>query len=348
MLTRLIVFTAIAINACAIAQTKPTTQPRGDTLVVSAVIDAPADEIFECFKTSDGIVKAWGVAQARNDFRVGGQIRTAYAKDIDLDSPKAIANTILAYVPGRMLAIKPTAPEGAPDWLVAICDAGWNVITLEPMDLQRTRVTITGMGYAAGPLFDKAYSFFKQGNESTLKHMQQVLGHADLKAQSERIWAQLKSRAGGDWIAEKTGTNGAIFRARSRWESSLDGLTLIGRGWTGDASGMHAHAVMLAWLDPISGAPQFEQIFEGGPASRGSFMALGENAVVMPLMVESAPGKPAGEFYAVMRFINNDTYHFNVYTSRKDAMEGKVSNATVDLEYRRVSDAPEAFRNIKQ
>src|SRR6476661_10835239 len=81
MLIRFIAIALIAINATALAQTKPTTQPRGETLVLSAVIDAPPDEIFECFKTPEGIVKAWGVAQAKNDFRVGGQIRTAYSKE---------------------------------------------------------------------------------------------------------------------------------------------------------------------------------------------------------------------------------------------------------------------------
>src|SRR5437762_8325475 len=120
MFARFVVFTGFVIFAaslvCAEPATQPTTQPaRGDTLVVTAVVDAPSDEIFACFKTSEGIMKAWGVAQAKVDFRVGGQIRSAYAMDIDLDSPKAIANTILAYIPGRMLVMKPTAPEGAPD-----------------------------------------------------------------------------------------------------------------------------------------------------------------------------------------------------------------------------------------
>src|SRR5205823_6023741 len=135
MSARFIAFTTFAILVSSFAGAQPATQPatqpaRGDTLLVTGIIDAPRDEIFDCFKTSEGIVKAWGVAQAKVDFRIGGQIRTAYAKDADLDSPKAIVNTILSYVPGRMLAMKPTAPPRAPDWLQAICDTGWNVIPL--------------------------------------------------------------------------------------------------------------------------------------------------------------------------------------------------------------------------
>ena len=337
MLIRFIVIALITVTATASGQTRPTTQPRGDTLVLSIVIDAPPDEIFECFKTSEGIVKAWGVAQAKNDFRVGGQIRTAYSNETDLDSPKAIVNTILAYVPGRMLAIKPTAPQGAPDWLEAICDAGWSVIALEPLGTQRTRLVITGMGYGPGPLFDKAYSFFEQGNQATLKHMQQVLGHPELKTQADQIWRHLKSQVGGEWVAEKTQPDGTIFRARARWEAALDGVALIGRGSIGDEKALHEHALVTASLDPESGAVCFEHRFEGNHIARGTFVALNDNTVMEPLSIETGPDKPAGAFFAVTRFIDGDKYHFSVYTSEEAARKGDVSNAMVDLEYHRVT-----------
>jgi hypothetical protein len=73
------------------------------------------------------------VAQAKVDFRVGGQIRTRYRAEGDLDDPTSIVNTILAFEPDRMLAIKATAPEGAPPWLQRICETGWSVLRLEPV-----------------------------------------------------------------------------------------------------------------------------------------------------------------------------------------------------------------------
>ena len=68
MSSRFVVFAGFVIFTASALSAEPTTRPaRGDTLVVSAIIDAPADEIFECFRTSEGIVKAWGVAQAKVD-----------------------------------------------------------------------------------------------------------------------------------------------------------------------------------------------------------------------------------------------------------------------------------------
>jgi uncharacterized protein YndB with AHSA1/START domain len=147
------------------------------TLVVSEEVNAPAEEVYRAFTTPEGIVKAWGVAKARVDFRMGGAIRTSYKPEADLESPRAIVNTILAYEPGRMLAIKPTAPEGAPDWLRAICASGFNVIRLEPLGARSCRVVVTGMGYQDGPLFDQAYAFFQRGNEATLAHMKAAFGN---------------------------------------------------------------------------------------------------------------------------------------------------------------------------
>jgi hypothetical protein len=209
-------------------------------------------------------------------------------------------------------------------------------MTLEPVGTQRTRLTITGMGYGSGPLFDKAYSFFKEGDEATLKHMQQALGHPELKAQAERIWSHLKSHVGGEWVAEKKQPDGTIFRARARWESALDGVALIGRGRIGDDKALHDHALVTASLDPESGAVCFEHRFEGNHIARGTFVTLNDDTIMEPLSIETGPDKPPGAFYAVTRFVDDDKYHFNVYTSEEAARKGDVSKAMVDLEYHRV------------
>jgi uncharacterized protein YndB with AHSA1/START domain len=335
-----------AASASGAPATAPATQPaRGDTLVVSAIIDAPADEIFQCFTTSQGLVRAWGVAKAKVDFRVGGEIRDAYDMETDLDSAKAIVNTILAFVPGKMLAIKPTAPQGAPDWLEAICKTGWNVIELEPLGAQRTRLTITGMGFGTGPLYDKAYAFFKQGNEWTLKRMQETLGHPNLKLQDVNAWEQLKSRVGGEWIAEKSVAGNNVFRARVKWESALDGNVLIAKGFIGDASGLHEHATVVAYLDPASGAVRFEHFCEGGHVAHGTFVMLDDNTMGMPLAIEVPANQQGGERFAVMRKNSDDAYHLSVFASQADAMSG--AEPMVDLDYRRVSEVPPEFRQVK-
>lgn len=149
----------------------PAAAAPGRTLVLSTELGAPAAEVFRGFTTAEGIKKHWSVAKAKVDFRLGGQIRTCYQPDGDLDAPTAIVNTILAYEPDRMLTIKATAPEGSPAWLQKVCRDGWSVLRLDPTGPDRCRLTVTGVGYpAAGvdPEFDQAYAFFEKGNKWTL------------------------------------------------------------------------------------------------------------------------------------------------------------------------------------
>lgn len=144
--------------------------------VCSVDLGAPPAEVFRSFTTAEGLKRSWSVAQAQVDFRVGGKIRTRYDKEGDLNAPTAIVNTILAYEPDRMLAIKPSAPEGSPAWLKTICETGWNVLRLEPIGPggQHTRLTLVGLGYGEGPEYDEALKFFDKGNRWTLDKMKEL------------------------------------------------------------------------------------------------------------------------------------------------------------------------------
>jgi uncharacterized protein YndB with AHSA1/START domain len=145
--------------------------PKTRTLTLSTDLGVPPATIFAGFTTAEGIKKHWFVAKAKVDFRVGGTIRTCYEPEGDVDAPTAIINTILAYEPDRMLAIKPTAPQGSPVWLQKICESGWSVLRIEPIGDNHSRLTLTGMGYPeAGidPDYDKAYEFFQKGDRWTL------------------------------------------------------------------------------------------------------------------------------------------------------------------------------------
>lgn len=285
------------------AQTPSTRPARGDTVVCSTIIHAPADEIFECFTTPEGIVKAWSVAQAKVDFRVGGQIRTAYTTDVDLDSDRCIVNTILAYEPGRMLAMKATPPAGAPDWLLAICESGWSVITLDPVSRDSTRVTVAGMGYGQGELFDKAYAFFERGNAATLELMRRKLGRTDAEAtdRATRAIALFKAAAerGGVWTAEQQ-LGGKPFRGRIEFRPVLDGRFVEARGSIGDDKAIHPHAVMICGIDPSTGAAVYEQCMETGDIARGTMITLEDGRTVATerhssLAARSSSGGASGQ-----------------------------------------------------
>jgi len=82
---------------------------RAETLVQEAIVNAPVQEVWRLFTTSDGLM-SWMVARADIDLRVGGLMRTRYAADGPLGDDKTIVNRILSYEPERMLSLQVHAP----------------------------------------------------------------------------------------------------------------------------------------------------------------------------------------------------------------------------------------------
>lgn len=343
MLAKLVVFTTIALLTDQIAA-QPATQPaRGDTLVCTGIIDAPAHEIFEQFRTPEGIVRAWSVAKAKVDFRVGGQIRTAYNPDADLDSDKCIVNTILAFVPDQLLVIKPTPPAGSPDWLQAICKTGHNVLELQPVSPDQTRLVLTGMGFEQGDLFDKAYSFFKQGNEQTIKLMQDKLGHKNVRERHTRAWEKLKSLVGGDWIAETKSPDGSPFYARKRWQTEMNGRVVTAYGWLGGADGIRAHGFMTCGVDPSTGAVAFVNYDESGQVIRGHVRLENDNTLVFDWNVTGA-NDARKHFRVEMIEQSHDREQFRVFPMLTPTEA--AAKPMVDLQYSRVQEVPAPYLKI--
>jgi uncharacterized protein YndB with AHSA1/START domain len=321
MKTILTVFSTIALLATlSVASEAPTTRPaRGETLTVSRVIHAPADDIFRCFTTGEGWVKAMGVAKAQMDFRVGGQIRSAYQTDADLASDKAIINTILAYTPGRMLVIKPTAPAGSPDWLVAICNAGWNVITLDPISENRTRVTIDGMGFAQGSLFDTAYDFFKQGNTATLEMMKKRLDAPDIAERDRRALELMRSCVGGEWTAREVMPNGQILRGRTVWAEALNNHFIAVDGELGNDESIQPHAKFICGWDHDVNAPFFLQAMDDSAVARGYLSLIDTNTVGGVWRFAAKNG--ISEWYISYDFSETGKYTARMWKSKSPAGE---------------------------
>lgn len=134
---------------------------------LSVQIPAPPSEVWTALTTSDGW-RRLGVAMALVDFRTGGIIETGYTRGATPGAAGNIQNQIVAYVPGRMLAIRNVqAPPGFPHAAEFAQTA--TVMELEPVGDGRTRVTLTATGFAPGPAFDTLYGFFHQGNGQTLE-----------------------------------------------------------------------------------------------------------------------------------------------------------------------------------
>jgi uncharacterized protein YndB with AHSA1/START domain len=131
------------------------------------VVDAPLEEVWKIFATSEGY-KALGPALAEVELAVGGTIRSRYRADGTLGDAETIENTILAYEPPTMMALRiAKPPQSFPfknSW-----KSTWTVITLAPVEGGKTLVRVASLGYGADEESVQMRRFFEAGNQMTIE-----------------------------------------------------------------------------------------------------------------------------------------------------------------------------------
>lgn len=141
------------------------------SIVTEGVVDAPPDSVWNVMTTPAGL-ESWMAAHASVSLRVGGTLEAVYAPGATLGDASTIENTILAYEPERMLAIKVSkAPEGFP--FPNAIGSMWTVIYFEAVDSTKTRIREVSLGFGADEESQKMRRFFDQGNAATLAALQQ-------------------------------------------------------------------------------------------------------------------------------------------------------------------------------
>ena len=141
-----------------------------DPLVTEGVVDAPPDSVWKAFTTAAGL-ESWMAPHASVDLRIGGMMQAVYAPDAPLGGPSTIENTILAYEPTRMLAIRVSkAPEGFP-FPNAVRNM-WTVVYFEAVDGAKTRVREVSLGFGTDDESQKMRQFFDRGNAYTMTELQ--------------------------------------------------------------------------------------------------------------------------------------------------------------------------------
>ena len=155
------------------------------TLVHVAEVDAPIADVWATLTTPDGW-KMWGPSFAVFDLRLGGSIETGYHEGAYAGDPQNIRHRILAIVPERLIALKvEQAPARGPvnmDMLASM----WGVYELEPLGVDRTRMTITGLGYGSDDASLRMLEFFKAGNAYSIELLKKNLSNdAGVKAAAE-------------------------------------------------------------------------------------------------------------------------------------------------------------------
>ncbi len=154
----------------------------GKTLVVEGVINAPPAVAWNLFTTKEGM-ETWMAPHVEIDLRLGGAMRVHYDPQGVIGDPRTITNTILAFDPERMFAIKATGlPEGFP-YPKAI-ESMWTVLYFEPLSRGRTRLRVVSLGIGDDPDGQALYKFFERGNRITVERLQKRA--RELRAQRAR------------------------------------------------------------------------------------------------------------------------------------------------------------------
>jgi len=139
-------------------------------LVHDAVIAAPAADVWAAFTTGEGL-RSWMAPHAEIDLRLGGLMRSNYNAGAPLADAGTISNRILAFEPGRMLALQVADPPRGFPFPTAIQQM-WTVLYFEPLDARRTRVRSVALGFGPGEEAQQMRAFFQQGNAATLAQLQ--------------------------------------------------------------------------------------------------------------------------------------------------------------------------------
>lgn len=259
----------VLLFATASSGANPGPESARRTLQQSAVVAAPVDDVWAAFTTGDGIVKAWGVAKAEVDFRIGGTIKTHDEPDGVIGDGGTIVHTILAYEPGRMLALKTTRPpDTAPEFVKLICREGWFVVRLEPLTAHRTRFTATMMGFGDGPDFDAAFEFLRKSSTWAIYRMKDALRPPDEDsrlADTEKAFHDMV----GEWEFSRPAENGSTIRGGSTFTEVFGGNLFVGTYSLGDEHSVTVHDHVMAFRDPETGVMRLLGVNQDGDVSYG-------------------------------------------------------------------------------
>ncbi|MEP7132169.1 MAG: SRPBCC domain-containing protein [Acidobacteriota bacterium] len=126
------------------------------------VVAASREEVWKTMTTSEGL-RSFLSPNALVELKTGGRFDSNYRIDARLSDPDTIHNTVLAYLPLEMFAIRVGLTDFFPK---GPRDAGtlFSVLTLHDAGQGRTKMVESMAGFGTGPEWDTVYAFFEKGN----------------------------------------------------------------------------------------------------------------------------------------------------------------------------------------
>jgi uncharacterized protein YndB with AHSA1/START domain len=160
----MIALAMLALAAPSFAATRARAPDGTHLLSHEIVVDAPPAEVWAAISTVEGW-KGWAVPVAWS--AAPDLIETSYSPTAKPGDPSTIRQQILLRLPERLLVFRTVkAPAGFRDFetYAKVVSA----FELEPAGEGRTRVRLTGTGYADTEAGLRLLGFFERGNQSSL------------------------------------------------------------------------------------------------------------------------------------------------------------------------------------
>lgn len=136
------------------------------SLRVERTIDAPAAQVWRAWTTSEGAAE-FLAPKAHIALELGGPYEVFFDPKDERQGTKGLK--ILSYLPMEMISFQWNAPPDMP----AVRNGGtWVVVQLQPEGPDRTKVTLTHLGWREGPEWDKAFQFFTRAWDIVMNRLQ--------------------------------------------------------------------------------------------------------------------------------------------------------------------------------
>ena len=264
---RMIALVLLALAAPSFAATKARAPDGTHLLSHEVVVDASPADVWAAISTVEGW-KSWAVPVAWS--AAPDMIETSYSPTAQPGDPSTIRQQILLRLPERLLVFRTVkAPTGFPDF-----DTYAKVVSafeLEPAGEGRTRVRLTGTGYADSEAGRRLIGFFERGNAASLEALKKRFAIAASPPPLRSELEPLRFLLGHCWRGEFK--NGAVDT--HCFESAYGGQHVRDRHEVKGPGTPYRGETLYSW-DGSAKRVGYTYWNSSGGVSRGTMAAKGE------------------------------------------------------------------------
>jgi len=154
----------------------------GRVLRVETTVNASAAAVWQVWTTPEG-AQTFFAPKANIELRPGGAYEIFFNPADERMSTKG--RKVLSYETRQILSFEWNLPlDEFPDQQT---QRTWVVVTLQPTAASRTRVTITQLGLAEGPAWERAYAHMERGWRDLASRLQSRFEHGPIDWSSQAM-----------------------------------------------------------------------------------------------------------------------------------------------------------------